>query len=59
MSELTEYEKLIEGVSQLANTVRVYYETLIENGFSEKDALALARDYQNALISASVSKGVI
>ena len=51
MNELTDYEKLVEGVAQLASLVSAYYKSLIDNGFIEKDALVLTIDYQNEIIS--------
>jgi len=49
MDEKTEFEKLIDGVSQLASIVKAYYDSLIESGFSKKDAILLTLEYQKSL----------
>jgi len=53
MNELTDYEKLVEGMNQLANVVREYYNALIEKGFSDKDALVLTVEYQRSIVETS------
>lgn len=48
--ELTQYEKLIEGVAQLAAVVKAYYDALRESGLSHKDAMSLTIEYQKSLL---------
>ena len=49
--ELTDYEKAVDAMCTLARLTRVYYETLIESGFSDKDALILTIEYQKEIIT--------
>jgi hypothetical protein len=53
MEELTDFEKLIESVNQLAALVYEYYKALKEKGFSEGAALMLSADYQKEIINMS------
>lgn len=46
MDELTDYEKMIENINLFAKLLRAYYEAMIENGFSEKDAMSMTMEYQ-------------
>ena len=58
MEELTDFEKLIESTLQLAKFVRAYYDHLLECGFSEKQAMVLATQYQKDILSmANPNKG--
>jgi hypothetical protein len=54
--ELTDYEKLIEAISNLADTVHTYYERLIENGFSPEQALSLCIQYQKDIMTMAKGK---
>jgi hypothetical protein len=49
--ELTSFEKLMEGVFQTSLVVRKYYESLIESGFTEEEAIELTKEYQKSLLS--------
>lgn len=51
MEELTDFEKLVQGVSQFATLVRAYYEALKESGFSHKDAMFLTAQYQKDVLN--------
>jgi len=53
VEELTDFEKLVQGVSQFATLVRAYYDALIESGFSHKDAMVLTVQYQKDVINIS------
>lgn len=53
MDELTDFEKLIQGISQFAALVRAYYEALRESGFLHKDAMVLTTQYQKEIINMS------
>jgi len=58
VEELTDFEKLIESTLQLAKFVRAYYDHLLECGFSEKQAMVLATQYQKDILSmANPNKG--
>lgn len=58
MEELTDFEKLVESTLQLAKFVRAYYDHLLECGFSEKQAMVLATQYQKDILSmANLNKG--
>lgn len=50
MDELTDFEKLVQGVNQFATLVRAYYDALVESGFSEKDAMVLTAQYQRDVL---------
>ena len=50
MDELTDFEKLVESTLQLAKFVRAYYDHLLECGFTEKQAMALATQYQKDIL---------
>lgn len=50
MDELADYEKMIENINLFAKLLRAYYEAMIENGFSEKDALYLTSEYQRSVL---------
>lgn len=54
--ELAPYEKLIEGISQLASLMRAYYEALRESGFSAQEAIFLTSEYQKVILG-SAKKG--
>ena len=56
MEELTEYEKMIEGVTQLAGLMWEYYTALTEIGFSKKEALELTIEYQKNIIGMAKPK---
>lgn len=55
--ELTQYEKMIEGISQFAMLIYAYYSALIENGFSRKDALVLTIEYQRQILQSVKPNG--
>lgn len=60
MEELTDFEKLVESTLQLAKFVRAYYDHLLECGFSEKQAMVLATQYQKDILSmANSNKGAV
>jgi len=51
--ELTPFERLIEGTTQLAMMLHAYHDALRENGFSEDDAMFLCTEYQKGIIAAA------
>jgi hypothetical protein len=55
VEELTPFENLIESTLQLAKIVRAYYDHLLECGFSENQAMALATQYQKDIINMAKS----
>lgn len=57
MDELTDYEKLLQGIYQFANLVHEYYKALRSEGFSTKEALELTISYQNEIVRLANSKG--
>lgn len=52
ISELEERE-MVEGLQHIAFIVRAYFEALLENGFSNKEALTLTSEYQTAMIKSA------
>lgn len=44
-------DQAIEGMSQLAMMTHAYYENLLENGFSKKDALTLTIELQRTVLT--------
>jgi hypothetical protein len=57
VEELTNFEKLIEAVGQMAAVVAQYHKALLEQGLSESDALLLTTEYQKELLNMA-KKGV-
>jgi hypothetical protein len=57
MDELTDFEKLVQATNQFAALIRQYYKALIEQGFSETEALLMTIEYQKAAMGMS-KKGV-
>ena len=55
--ELTEFEKAIDSVALLAGLVKAYYDALIEQGMTKKDALYLTGEYQKQLLSGLGKQG--
>jgi hypothetical protein len=51
LDELTDFEKLVQGISQFAALVRAYYEALKESGFTHKDAMVLTAQYQKDVLN--------
>jgi hypothetical protein len=51
VDELTNYEKLIEGVNRFAMLMRSYFSALIEQGFSEDQAINLTAQYQRDMLN--------
>lgn len=54
--ELTDYEKLIEGVSKVARLMRAFYSALIEENFTEAQATTLTIEYLRGILELSKSK---
>jgi hypothetical protein len=51
MNELNDFEMLIESVNKLASIVGAYYKALIEQGFSDENAIKLSVAYQGQIIN--------
>lgn len=51
MEELTDYEKLIESVNQLAALISEYHIALINKGFTKKEALQITIEYQKEILA--------
>ena len=51
MSYKKDFEKLVESTSQLAKFVRAYYNNLLECGFSEKQEMVFAVQYQKDILT--------
>lgn len=49
--DLTEFEQTIDTIDRLARFVRTYYATLIDEGFSREEALALTLAWQNVMMA--------
>jgi len=49
--ELTDFEKAVESVALLAGLIKAYYDALIEQGMTKKDALYLTGEYQKQMLS--------
>jgi len=47
--ERTDFEKLIDGINELAVGISKYHHGLIESGISEQDALELTLQYQHEI----------
>jgi len=56
VEELTDFEKLIECVSQFATLIREYYKALVESGFSKNEAMLLAVEYQKEVLGMAKPK---
>jgi len=50
MDELTDFEKLMESVNQLAVLVKAYCNALVEQGFGYEEAILLTKEYQKSII---------
>ncbi len=50
VDDLTNFEKLIDAISQMAAVVSAYHKALLEQGFSEENALLLTIEYQKELL---------
>lgn len=48
-------EQTAAAMGELAILVRAYYESLLEQGFSRKDALALTAEYQTAIVTSGIA----
>lgn len=57
MNELTDYEKMIEAVHQIAKLMRNYYNALLEEGFDPGEAMKLALAYQNTFLTVVFTNG--
>lgn len=51
LSMRQQVEQAIEGMSQFAMMIHAYYGSLVENGFSKKDALTLCIELQRTVMS--------
>jgi hypothetical protein len=49
--ELTDFEKLIDGMTTMAGLVIAYYNALVEGGMPKKEALTLTIEFQKAVIN--------
>jgi hypothetical protein len=50
MDELTDYEKLVESVHQMAGLLKAYYDALKSKGFKHYDAMLLITEYQKSIL---------
>ena len=48
--DLTEFEKMINSISQFAALIIAYYNALIEGGMDEDQAIFLTAEYQREII---------
>jgi len=48
--ELTDFEKMINGISQFAALIIAYYNALIDGGLNKEQAIFLTAEYQKEII---------
>ncbi len=51
LSMRQQMDQAIEGMSQLATMTHAYYQNLLDNGFSKKDALTLTLEFQRMVLT--------
>ncbi len=54
MDEKTDYEKRLESIYRLAELLGNYRKALLQNGFSDENAMILVKAYQDAIIGLSI-----